>query len=275
MAVLFAVLTVAGFAPQPQLGLISIGVSTSRSTPLQRCWPPPPAGSMCPGPTPAAQLDCLLNPPQKRRPQGRLLAFESDELLRELRLRVLRPGDPAGGRSVSLPEEHVQLGGVLLDVAHVVEQQLGKRKLAPATSPQTRSVLIRQRLDRRLALLTSVCEIPTEFGPCIDSFGERAGRVKLAERKWSGGNERFLRSRKVEIEPEQRVVGEVPVRRERGQRAVFPQPLAPQLVGAATQSVFEHVDRGPELPPEECSPHRSESNGIAAADREDTWAASN
>src|SRR5262249_46225883 len=138
------------------------------------------------------------------------LHFRVDGLLRELRLRVLRPCDPAGGRSVSLPEEHVQLGGVLLDVAHVVEHQLGKRKLAPATSPQTRSLFIRQRLDRRLALLTIVCEIPTEFGPCIDSFGEHAGWVKLAERKWSGGSEPFLRARKVEIEPEQRVVCEVP-----------------------------------------------------------------
>lgn len=47
------------------------------------------------------------------------------------RRRLLRLRDPRWGCSGLLSQEHVQLGGVLLHMAHGVQQQLGKGQLAP------------------------------------------------------------------------------------------------------------------------------------------------
>lgn len=42
-----------------------------------------------------------------------------------------------------LTEEHIQLGGVFLNVAHVVEEQLGEGQLAPTKPAQLACLLIR------------------------------------------------------------------------------------------------------------------------------------
>jgi len=44
---------------------------------------------------------------------------------------VVRPSDPAGGQTNLLPEKQVQLCGMFLDVAHVVQKQLRVADLTP------------------------------------------------------------------------------------------------------------------------------------------------
>src|SRR6185369_8640946 len=119
--------------------------------------------------------------------------------------------DPARGRPIFLPEYQAQLRRVLLNVAHIVEQELAEAHHPLSKYALVLSALICQRVNRFLALRAAMQEIRVKFIFGIDPIGKQAGRIKLIERKRSRGDESFDGASEVEGKPEECVVGDVPI----------------------------------------------------------------
>jgi hypothetical protein len=68
----------------------------------------------------------------------------------------LRLGDPAGGRTHFLPEHQVQLCGMFLDMAHVVQKQLREADFTPREPAAFLGLLVGECFNRRLAFLTTM-----------------------------------------------------------------------------------------------------------------------
>jgi hypothetical protein len=138
---------------------------------------------------------------------------------------------------------------MVLDVAHVVQQQLPVAEVEPIEPAAPANLLIRQRLDRRPALPAAMLEIGLKLGFRIRPLGKHPRGVQLRQRERRRGSEPLHRIGQVEIEIKERVIGHVP---ELGwSRGI---PAAPDLVGTGGHGVLEHVDGGPELLPEDGSP---------------------
>src|SRR6185436_8677290 len=163
--------------------------------------------------------------------------------------RTLRLGDPAGGGIGGLPEEEVQLGCVVLDVSHVVQQKLQLPEVEPVEDRAPARRLVGEDGDLRVALLAAMLEIGVQLLFRIHPFREHARRIELVEGERHRRNELLDRARQVEVEEEERVIDRIPVLRP-------PRAVAPQLAGTGEQGVFEHVDGGSELLPEGLSPGR-------------------
>ena len=90
-------------------------------------------------------------------------------------------------------------------------------------------------------------EIRLELLLRIRSLRKQTRGIQLVERERRGRSESLDRTGEVEIEPEERVIDQVPV--------LWPlRSVAPEIVGAGADGIVEHVDRGSELLPDDLLP---------------------
>lgn len=161
-----------------------------------------------------------------------------------------------------LAKHEDQLGGVLLDMAHVVELQLRKTDgppLRPGIRDGPLCLLVCQREQGGVALLARGDEIGVQLFSGIGPFRRRFGGVEHPVGKGSGRSEFVLRhGRKVQVELDKRMKGDVPElrepRRELWWRGSAPEALPPQRVGAGQRGVVEHVNGRAKLRPQGGAP---------------------
>jgi len=73
---------------------------------------------------------------------------------------------------------------MMLDVSHVVEQQIRRAHVQPTEVTIARRVLIGHRIDRRATLGSAVSEIGAKLGLRVVPVRHRAGGIHLAEAEW-------------------------------------------------------------------------------------------
>ena len=86
--------------------------------------------------------------------------------------RDLGPLDPARRRVGALSQKKVELGGVVLQVAHAVQRQLGKAQIERSPLAPLARFLLGQCHDRRAAFLAAVSQIRADFVLGIRAFRE-------------------------------------------------------------------------------------------------------
>ncbi len=111
---------------------------------------------------------------------------------------------PVKPRDAKLPQSQTQLGGVFLDVAHGVKQHFQVARFDPIERAALTCFLIRQRRDARLALAAALVEIGLNLGFGIGAVGQ----FPAYERRW--GRKALVVAGQVEVDPEQRMIGDEP-----------------------------------------------------------------
>src|SRR5207302_6447600 len=102
----------------------------------------------------------------------------------------------------------------------------------------------------RLTLAAAVREVIQQLVFGVRPFRHFPCRVELVQRERRGRRKALARAGEVQVEPEQRVKGDVPELRELGSlRMRIPRVVSPQYVGTGADGVVEHVDGRPELLP--------------------------
>src|SRR6187401_2282040 len=133
---------------------------------------------------------------------------------------------------------------MVLDVAHVVEQELDRSRLPPYEDVPLARVLRRESMDHRVGALPSLLEIHLELLLGIGLRRNDPGWIQLLERELWRGHVALDPAERIEVEPEESVVGRIPV-------LGLPRPIAPQAFWTCVDRVLEHADRRSELLPED------------------------
>ncbi len=153
--------------------------------------------------------------------------------------RCLGPTNPIRGGVDCLPQQQIQLGGAMLDMTHVVEEQFGEADFIPPVRSAACGLFSGQELAGFAAFFAAMSEIAEQFFFGVGAFGDHASRVELFETEWLRRLESLRFFREIKIEPEQCMEGAIP--------EIL---AAPKLLWASNNSVFEHVNRRAKLPPD-------------------------
>ena len=149
-------------------------------------------------------LEFQIKLPESRSPNGRNM---TRLLVAELAAGLTHP---SGGGVDSLPEQEIYLGGMVLDVAHVVEEQFQSGQVGPDRTCALVGSFIGEPSNDFFAFLTTVFEVVQEFVFGVDTGRQFAGRIKFFKSERSRRNKPFLLPFQIEVEPEQRMGGHVP-----------------------------------------------------------------
>src|SRR5262249_15003094 len=108
------------------------------------------------------------------------------------------------------PQNEIQLGSVMLHVAHVIQDQLLEAKFAPRKLADMPCLLIGQVVNRRLALLTTVEQVVLKLLLCVWPCRKKAGWIEFVQREGRRRGKAFLAGRQTEISPKQCMKCEIP-----------------------------------------------------------------
>lgn len=110
------------------------------------------------------------------------------------------PGHPAGSRINFLPEDQIQLGSMVLDVAHVVQQQLRMAHFHPTELVVPLSVLVRESFDRLPAFPAAMVEVGLKLLFRIGLLGKHTRWIELVQVERSRRSEFLDRVGQAEVE---------------------------------------------------------------------------
>jgi hypothetical protein len=144
-----------------------------------------------------------------------------------------------------------------LDVTQADQKQFRKGFIEPLELAAALGLIVRQLSQRRPALFPAMLEVSKQLLLGIRVFGKDAGRIQFIQIERMGRMERIDSAGEVQVQKEERVKDDVPI-------LGLLRAIGPKRLRASSDGIFEHIDRGAELPPEGRSPIHVHSQPILA-----------
>jgi hypothetical protein len=135
---------------------------------------------------------------------------------------------------------------MVLHVTHVVQVQLENAEFSMRQNETLPRRFIRQTYDMGSAFFAGKLEVRDQLGFAVNPLGQDFIGTGFVHREWRVRRERLWGFGQVKIQPEQRVVGDVPILEE-------VDLIAPNFFWAFLNGVLEHLNRCTKLLPEDCS----------------------
>jgi hypothetical protein len=145
-----------------------------------------------------------------------------------------------------LTQQQIQLPGVVLHVAHVVQNQLEDAEVSAEILESGLGFFVGQTENGGSGFFTTMLEVGLYFGFAVNAIWHHARRIKLVKGKWRRWCESCWRFREPKIQPEQRVIHQVPKLR-------FSGLIVPNFFRAIVHRVLEHFDGRAKLLPKDLS----------------------
>jgi hypothetical protein len=133
---------------------------------------------------------------------------------------------------------------MVLHVTHVVQAQLEDAEFSMRQNETLPRRFIRQTCDMGSAFFAGELEVRDQLGFAVNPLGQDFIGTGFVHREWRVRRERLWGFGQVKIQPEQRVVGDVPILEE-------VDLIAPNFFWAFLNGVLEHLNRCTELLPED------------------------
>jgi hypothetical protein len=138
---------------------------------------------------------------------------------------------------------------MVLHVTHVVQAQLEDAEFSMRQNETLPRRFVRQTCDMGSAFFAGELEVHDQLGFAVNPLGQDFIGTGFVHREWRVRRERLWGFGQVKIQPEQRVVGDVPILEE-------VDLIAPNFFWAFLNGVLEHLNRCTELLPEDFSEGR-------------------